>query len=65
MNAYPPQIEQAIYDGRDKLAPNATQPKHGKFAHSIARKTSVSLHPQKGRMAQAKSNNWVMGVYAF
>merc|ERR1712070_481285 len=52
-------IEQHIHDKKHVPAPTDNQPAHGKFAHSIARRTSVSLHPHAGRMNQAKSKNYI------
>ena len=48
-------IEQHIYDKQHVPAPTDNQPAHGKFAHSIARRTSTSHMPHAGKFNSAKS----------
>ena len=55
----PADIEQHIYDKKHVPAPTDNQPKHGKFAHSIARRASASRQPHAGKFNMSKPKNYI------
>jgi hypothetical protein len=52
-------IEQHTYDRRHLPAPGSSQPAFGKSVISIARRTSVTYNPSSGKIAEAKSKNYI------